>query len=698
MGCRHRPFAPSLVLLIACSGLIACLDEPSPDASRVAITVAPLELPGISDASYALTVTNSADEVVWTRTVTSSAYGDGAGSLSYVGPCDADASPNEVALELLSLTGTGGPLTAGSDFANPAPSGDPVVLSVTCEANRDVPVSFDLTVARAASQGFFDVGVEFSDIFCSAKLDCESAPGQPLKLLSNPATGARDQTAVLGFACTAGAGQDTWLHMSAVEISCAGGHTFTVDPAAGPGQLNPTFTGAADELLFQAAIYQGEEQFAGFTKGYWNVALGLASTGYSTLGPCTLTARATATDGQLSGGATPVGTRYPYVDWSVELVDDGGARSCTSHGLTEGTGVEVVYSDVTGVSFAASWPVANACGDGTCSADELCGCPADCAGEACDDGDADTSGDACQADGSCVGIACTGSEGDFAPTVDATLSGAHTFTTFTIPDGVTISGSGSAPLEITVCGEAQIAGTLTVSGQPGAFWSTSSTPQGGAACCGGGRGGNGSSYYGPAPSGTGSGGGAGGRSGNQSPYVNGGNGGGGGYATAGYAGFHGGTGASGGAGGGTYGDAAISSLLGGSGGGGGSGGIGGNNTHFYGAGGGAGGGVIALESYVGITVQATGAVLADGGKGGASQNVGAAGGGGAGSGGAIVLRAPTVTNAGLVSAVGGDCTAINGASATDGDGGDGRIRVDTTAGTAPAGTFLPSVGYTTTYP
>ena len=67
--------------------------------------------------------------------------------------------------------------------------------------NTDVAVQFDITMARQADQGFFDVAVQFKDIFCSAKLDCQNADGSDLELLHTPA-GARDMTVVLGFACT----------------------------------------------------------------------------------------------------------------------------------------------------------------------------------------------------------------------------------------------------------------------------------------------------------------------------------------------------------------------------------------------------------------------------------------------------------------------------------------------------------------
>ncbi|TNF34166.1 MAG: hypothetical protein EP329_07520, partial [Deltaproteobacteria bacterium] len=252
-----------MALAAALAIVSGCAEAPTGPTGHVAIAVAPLSLPGVSDAVYTLTVENGASELVWSKQLASSAYGDGAGSISYVGTCDAadGVQQNTISLVLDSLTAEGGALlTAGVDFANPAPASDPVTLVRTCLADQDVAVDFEITVARAAQQGFFDVAISLSDVFCSAKLDCENAGG-PLKLLSNPATGERDQTAVLGFACTAGPGQDTWLHMDAVTVTCTGGGgaTFTVDPAGALGNQNPAFSNANTELFFQTAVYRGDE-------------------------------------------------------------------------------------------------------------------------------------------------------------------------------------------------------------------------------------------------------------------------------------------------------------------------------------------------------------------------------------------------------------------------------------------------------
>ncbi|MCB9737458.1 MAG: hypothetical protein H6745_33175 [Deltaproteobacteria bacterium] len=358
-----------LLALGACASLAACAADTTPAADpggRVAIDVQALSLDGVDDVVYTLAVRNESGDLVWSRQVDADGYGDGVGSLTYVGTCDAEDDPNgdDVALNSVSLVidrvvAGGVELTAGVDFMNPAPTGDPLVRAVPCTPNADASAAFDVTLARRANQGFFDIAIELDDVFCSAKLDCESAPGTPLRLLTDPVSGARGVTAVVGFACTAGGGQSTWLHLDDVAVSCTGGGGFsaTVPVAAGPGQLNPAYAGASDELLFQTAIYRDVEQLAGYAKGYWNVALGLNTGAFTTLGPCTLTGAGTASSEPLDNGHTPAGMRYPLVRWSAPLVAAGGALTCASHGLGEGSEVVVDYTPTAGHGFSASWEV-----------------------------------------------------------------------------------------------------------------------------------------------------------------------------------------------------------------------------------------------------------------------------------------------------------------------------------------------------
>ncbi len=348
-------FSPStrLIALTALGTLslgAACQQDNAPPAptGRLALNVAPLNLSGITDAVYSLRVTNAAGgtgQVVWEKAnISSLQYGDGAGSLAYVGTCDASAGVNTVTLTLTSLSDIAGPVDTAT-FMNPTP----ISREVNCVENADVPVTFDITLARRAEQGFFDVAVQFSDIFCSAKLDCETASGGDLELLHN-AAGARDMTVVMGFACTGSiTGTPTFLYMDDPVITCGDPVVTSVIRVDPTGQGNVAL-GTLPSVnpggyLYAAAVYRGVEGFAG--KAYWNVSFGLDDTKFAALGPCTLTGRATASAGawtqQQAGFALPEGSVYPVIDWSVQL-SNGAGRVCQKHEVNQaGSGVATNY-------------------------------------------------------------------------------------------------------------------------------------------------------------------------------------------------------------------------------------------------------------------------------------------------------------------------------------------------------------------
>lgn len=277
-------------------------------------------------------------------------------------------------------------------------------------------------------------------------------------------------------------------------------------------------------------------------------------------------------------------------------------------------------------------------------------------------------------------------------------TGVFSLSSFKISAGKTVKVSGSRPLILVVTGNVQIDGVLDASGQNGVQGTGGKSSgvggSGGQGCCGGSNGGRGgNSYTSPGSRGSGAGAGGNGRSRNSGQYVNGGHGGGAGHATQGGSGFNSGGTGNPGSGGTTYGSAQMTSLQGGSGGGGGSGGKGGLSYRYGGGGGGGGGGAVKITASGTLTIGSGGAIRANGGKGGRCQNVGAWAGGGAGSGGSIWLNATTITNSGEVSAIGGVNCFLNGGSAKDGKGGDGRIRVDTQGGVKPAGNFKPAIGF-----
>ena len=358
----------------------------------IAFTVAPLDLPGITDACYALTVYNStvtldATTTVWSAPdICSSDYGDGVGAISYVGTCDASAATNTAELVLQDIYAggahdTGGTaLVDGDDYVNPCPASQPCQLEAPCEENADTFVEFNLTLMRSAEQGFFDVAVNFEDIFCSAKMDCEYADGTDIELLFNDA-GERASTAVMGFACTAGPGSDTKLVMSDTYIVCDDGATNVgiTDPSSVPTRVvaqyspanpqgnltpstNPNGPQAHPDGIFASAVYQGREQLAdadgSLGKVYSNMAIGfedrffdLDEDGAADRG-CYAIAWASATDSVNEDLASNDATTSPTVRFVVPLnpADGGGLSptlSCGQHGLNgAASGVATVYDSI----------------------------------------------------------------------------------------------------------------------------------------------------------------------------------------------------------------------------------------------------------------------------------------------------------------------------------------------------------------
>ena len=422
-----------LTLLVAL-GSAGCLGAaPAGDApgARVAIAVSPLRLAGVADARYSLTVTNAANgagDLVWQRTaLTSTQYGDGTGSLTYVGPCDASTGTNSIRLDLEALFEAGAALIPSDRYHNPTP----ITLDVPCLQDRDTAVRFDITVARSAEQGFFDISVNFDDIFCSAKLDCVRAgTTDDLELLHNPlAGGQRDLTAVLGLACTASPGAaSTSLYLDDPVITCVQGATtatttFSVLDVgnvdlAGPGASNP------GGYLFAAAVHRGNEGLA--SKAFWNVSFGLNSAAFAAAGVCTLRTRATASatpfPQTLDGYPLPPGAVYPVIDWEVALSNAAG-RTCTTHEVNvSGSGVATHYLGYLPAFNQFSWspgpitldnrydtatgwvggPTAPSCSDGVGNGGES---DVDCGGPCA----ACAAGDACAGAGDCASGVCAGS-------------------------------------------------------------------------------------------------------------------------------------------------------------------------------------------------------------------------------------------------------------------------------------------------
>ena len=345
---RYAGSRSALYALLGTLGSLSVAGCSSSKGPEVSVGVGALTLPGLADACYTLRVDNGDDEVVWERTgICADRFGDGRSSISYVGPCDASAgvSDNRVTLILESLHDAAGEI-ARDGYENPCGDGSvaegdpaynydgfgPCQLSFECEENADVAVDFDITVMRDAGQGFFDVAVNFEDIFCSAKVDCNDPDtGATNTLLHNPATNERDATAVAALACYSGTAQ-TVLHMEDVRIVC-GATTYIVDPTAGPGNIE--LDEGNDPVLFGAAVYEGVEAQQGQGMSYWNVALGIDELALPATG-CTIEVRATASEGTWgeSAGYIPAShTNYPVLTASIDLAIVNGELQCGAHAV-----------------------------------------------------------------------------------------------------------------------------------------------------------------------------------------------------------------------------------------------------------------------------------------------------------------------------------------------------------------------------
>ena len=389
---QTKLWAAALAVTVAGPG---CSRQDGGGGSQLELRVAPLDLEGIDYACYDLEVDGPDGTVVSLGTpgvsfadgdeaICSWQYGNGdGGDIAYIAPCDADDHDGDApasADNTVTLWVDGLYRDLGSDhdpddaqdigdWRDPCEHGCSLVR--TCRENADTAVDFNLTLLRRAQQGFFDVAVEFSDVFCSAKLDCQDA------LLHDPATGERGPTAVFGFACTSGQRPDggadtTHLYLDDVRIECGDPvtKTYFLDPSRGPGQV-----GGQEPGLFQIAHYVGQEQLPDLEKCFWNTAIGLDDEILADVArledDCWLRGRGTASDVALAGGHTPGGTKYPVIEWNVQLTSASGAVVCGNNGLDEpDIGVTSTYTDWAGAGFDCQL----ACGTGevTCPGRVAC--------------------------------------------------------------------------------------------------------------------------------------------------------------------------------------------------------------------------------------------------------------------------------------------------------------------------------------
>jgi len=380
-------------------GLAGCdAEKTTPEARGLEIAVAPLNLEGIDYACYDILVENQGttykvagddnDVVVLgdsttsqedgdTNSICSDDYGNAAGGgITYIAPCDAsedadtngddtDGVQNRVTLWVdgLYVDGedvSGDPAQAWQD---PCPTG--CSLDFDCEANADTLVEFNFTIMRNAQQGFFDVAVNFEDVFCSAKVDCQYENDDYIRLVHGT-DGVRTLTAVAAVACTGGdfEGGDnegrTNLYATDLVVDCGDPNEFAY-PVNGEGNFYlPGATRDQPGTVEQMMVFRGLEALVNGAsdeladKMYWNVAVGFDEVTGSTAsapkitGGCELRWSVTASKGPIEDAFAKDNVTYPYIESVVTISNADGSLACSQHPVNGGNGVATEYTDLGG--------------------------------------------------------------------------------------------------------------------------------------------------------------------------------------------------------------------------------------------------------------------------------------------------------------------------------------------------------------
>jgi len=244
-------------IFVSIAALAGCDEPVSTHSPRgIEVVVAPLQLTGIAEACYDILIENGAGSSLGAQgggndvvarfapggAICSSDFGNGAaGDITYIAPCDAtsDSDPTTPSPDIENaitvwpyLKDASGQAIDVATWRNPCdttPGGtvEGCQLHVNCNENSDTLAAFNFTVMRDAQQGFFDVAVNFEDIFCSAKLDSCYGNGQTndcsggdIMLIHGAESAQRQHTAVLAFACTAGPGKQTDLLIGNPVVWC----------------------------------------------------------------------------------------------------------------------------------------------------------------------------------------------------------------------------------------------------------------------------------------------------------------------------------------------------------------------------------------------------------------------------------------------------------------------------------------------
>ena len=350
-----KAFSLRVIALASLPAFGACADTGTtePTGPGFEITVAPLQLTNIGDACYDILVENaSGDDVVSLTNICASQYGNQAGGdITYIAPCDATTATNTVTLwPSLHTAAPGTEANELTDWRNPCdttPGGaiEGCQVVAACNENEDTLVEFNLTIMREANQGFFDVAVNFSDIFCSAKVDCKYDDNSPIRLVHGT-DGQRTASTVVALACTDGnfgATSTTLLYASNVQIDCAGTTNDLVISTDTAGNVYPIGT-AANSVVEQAIVFMGAEDLLNggaegqpANKVYWNTAIGFAEVGAANPPQlvaggesCTLRFTATASQGALNLTSNGY-LSHPFMTATVPLTNSSGVMTCGQH-------------------------------------------------------------------------------------------------------------------------------------------------------------------------------------------------------------------------------------------------------------------------------------------------------------------------------------------------------------------------------
>ncbi len=389
--------------IMGAGALAGCLVVSCADPGTVArpaglvLSVGALYMPGIDAACYDVRVSGAVGQV-WqlgdpevaasagdTRTICSDRHGSGSGGdIAYVGVCDAtvegDSDPqregvqNEVTLWVdgIYTVADGEYIAITSGWQNPCDAAG-CTIGFDCRENADTAVGFDFTILRQGNSGFFDIVVEFDDIFCSAKVDCryvnetpETSDDPVIRLVRGVDGGDKLPTAVFAIACSAGAGDEgtTRLYLSDIAIDCVGEADDSVVPV---DVADLAFSDDPAGVVAQADVSLGEENLVAEDKLYWGVAVGLAPADDSAqLAPlfaareCTLSVSGTASSGDVDLALAGVNVSYPYIRAAVQLTDSAGNLVCTQHPVNGGNGLSTVYSSLDGLPAEIVWEMVQA--------------------------------------------------------------------------------------------------------------------------------------------------------------------------------------------------------------------------------------------------------------------------------------------------------------------------------------------------